>query len=36
MYPMLRDADEELIGFGEKEIMQSDYDDVQGRFAKLY
>ena len=36
MYPMLRNAEEDLIGFGEKDVLEVSYDDVEGRFAKLF
>ncbi len=36
MYPMLRNTEEDLIGFGDKEVLEASYDDVQGRFAKLF
>jgi hypothetical protein len=36
MYPILRDADEKLIGFGEREVIENSYEDSRGRFAKLY
>lgn len=36
MYEMLRNTEEELIGFGEKQVMENSYEDVVGRFAKLF
>jgi hypothetical protein len=36
MYPILRDADNNLIGFGEREIIENAYDISIGRFAKLF
>jgi hypothetical protein len=36
MYPMLRNTDEELIGFGDREVLEVSYEDVGGTFGKLY
>jgi hypothetical protein len=36
MYPMLRNTDEELIGFGDREIHEVSYENCDGIFGKLY